>query len=594
MRPEKRIGSIAAHRFSSVMCMLTLTAALVFAAMASGCLPKSKAGLSIPGPAPLGAKTATPGPNRVTSITARLSGEAVFLRLEANRPLIYSSVRRPKDATLSLYFPETTLFRHGVVSLPKNSIVKEILGRAASEDGGPAVIDVRLEPDVECAFQQEASGLLVRFTRPLPMNRPGPAALPPVKEKGPVAEKDQPEGRRLIAVSAENLRERAVVSLESDAPITDYNFFSVEYPPRTVFDFFSLRGPIPGSAIVPESQDWYRRIDWEPYPDRVRMTIETVPAKRVEVTARTVDRGLLITLVPAASVEQKSEKVVPVPDDAVSPSLQPPSSPLADALSAGQARISSVVVQSRTSGKIVLTVHTNGRINYRVEPVGANRLMLIFPDTEMPVSLQKFNFSAGAVEIAAQPSTERAVFSILRSRRLPYYVEREARAVAVHLPAPLQADGQRPKKTADGKGSKGEAAPADPEKEEILRFLDSWRDAWEKTAGKDGSIDEYMAHYAESFGAGGLDKDGWRLDKQAKNASRQWISGRLMEIRISDADQQGRRQVFFLLEYSADNYAEVLEKNMTLLKEGGAWKIRSESTRLVPKPSGHRSGTFPP
>jgi len=42
----------------------------------------------------------------------------------------------------------------------------------------------------------------------------------------------------------------------------------------------------------------------------------------------------------------------------------------------------------------------------------------------------------------------------------------------------------------------------------IYAFLSAWEADWEQTAGENGSMKSCVAHYADSFTPGGLDRDG--------------------------------------------------------------------------------------
>jgi hypothetical protein len=116
------------------------------------------------------------------------------------------------------------------------------------------------------------------------------------------------------------------------------------------------------------------------------------------------------------------------------------------------------------------------------------------------------------------------------------------------------------------------AAAGAPETE-IVDFLLSWQSAWENSAGENGRIDPFIAHYSRRFEAGGMDLDAWRADKADKNRRKAWIRIGIEDLKIADAAADGTVTVQFVQTYESSNYADKTEKRLVLVKEEGRWKI---------------------
>jgi serine/threonine protein phosphatase PrpC len=150
---------------------------------------------------------------------------------------------------------------------------------------------------------------------------------------------------------------------------------------------------------------------------------------------------------------------------------------------------------------------------------------------------------------------------------------------------------------AQGEPSPGEAPqevaqePPVPSDEEIETGLDStvveddvflvvegWRMAWEQTAGKDGDIEQYMSYYSDEFRARGLDREGWKKDKDGKNRRKQWIKVELRDVEIKEIIPGERFEVRFSQDYTSSNFSVSSKKMLVLKKEEGAWRIIIEKS----------------
>ncbi|MFC1815628.1 hypothetical protein ACFL0M_06695 [Thermodesulfobacteriota bacterium] len=108
---------------------------------------------------------------------------------------------------------------------------------------------------------------------------------------------------------------------------------------------------------------------------------------------------------------------------------------------------------------------------------------------------------------------------------------------------------------------------------DINTFLNSWKIAWEKSAGKNGDIKTYMSFYSDRFVSGKLDKAGWEKDKAIKNSRKEWIRIDLKNITISGLVANNTFKINFIQDYRSSNYSAVSEKTLIILKEPSGWKI---------------------
>jgi len=136
------------------------------------------------------------------------------------------------------------------------------------------------------------------------------------------------------------------------------------------------------------------------------------------------------------------------------------------------------------------------------------------------------------------------------------------------------------------KGSAPKAAPQPEEStrkepsmdQEVHRFLNEWKIAWENTAGSEANMAAFMAFYSEDFQSQGLNKDGWREEKTDRNRKKQWIKIEIKEITIGAPVSDNRLEVRFLQEYESSNFSVSTNKSLLLKKGDSGWKIISEKT----------------
>jgi serine/threonine protein phosphatase PrpC len=112
--------------------------------------------------------------------------------------------------------------------------------------------------------------------------------------------------------------------------------------------------------------------------------------------------------------------------------------------------------------------------------------------------------------------------------------------------------------------------------EEIRSFLAGWKGAWEGTARGKGGIGRYISCYSDGFVSKGLDKEGWRRDKERKGRGKKWIEVKLTDIRTGAPGEDDRVQVRFRQHYRSSNYSGISHKVLVLRKEGAEWKILAE------------------
>ncbi|MBU0515641.1 MAG: L,D-transpeptidase family protein [Proteobacteria bacterium] len=109
----------------------------------------------------------------------------------------------------------------------------------------------------------------------------------------------------------------------------------------------------------------------------------------------------------------------------------------------------------------------------------------------------------------------------------------------------------------------------------IVNLVQYWRQAWQK---KD--LKTYIACYDESFRAQGMNKAQWKQYKDQLNRRYSFIRVKVSRLRVS-LKGTDRAVATFHQSYGSDYFHSRSIKTLRLVKRGGRWRIRRETSRLL-------------
>ena len=107
----------------------------------------------------------------------------------------------------------------------------------------------------------------------------------------------------------------------------------------------------------------------------------------------------------------------------------------------------------------------------------------------------------------------------------------------------------------------------------VSDMIAAWKKAWESR-----NIDDYIAFYDDSFKEGGMNRDGWKKDKQRKFSRLTVVSVEMENMEISVQDDE-RIEVTFLQRYRGNNYRDTGVKTMRIVNTDKGLRIVSEKWR---------------
>ena len=87
-------------------------------------------------------------------------------------------------------------------------------------------------------------------------------------------------------------------------------------------------------------------------------------------------------------------------------------------------------------------------------------------------------------------------------------------------------------------------------------------------------VEAYLAFYAKDFKAPDNEpRNKWEQTRRARVSQPKKIEIRLSSLKVQIADAQ-TATAFFRQEYRSDAYADKVNKELSFIKENGAWRIR--------------------
>ncbi len=107
------------------------------------------------------------------------------------------------------------------------------------------------------------------------------------------------------------------------------------------------------------------------------------------------------------------------------------------------------------------------------------------------------------------------------------------------------------------------------ERDSLLHAIEQWRSDWESR-----DTDRYLAHYADSFSTGDVDRAAFAEQKRQVNAAKQWIKVKVDNLSLfAYPTQPGLVVVDFEQDYQSNNLSNRMHKRQYWQRDGNGWKI---------------------
>ena len=392
---------------------------------------------------------------QIKSVSITEDEEQVYLSVEGSPDLLFSDIRKSTPPEVTFYFPGTQLvgveaqydIEVGPVATIKTS---EVLA-----DGHTAKIAVTLTKDAVYSVDQSPTGMVIAFSRDAVEEE----ALPVEGGENTTATQSTadvdevavaPKGTCIETVSVEEREDGIDITIIADGTIQEYSAFTVDNPPRIVFDIFNMSSPFKGLQKVLVDSKWVTGLRHFCYPDKLRVVLDTDKSYMTAFASKPVNNGLIISVSEEKPIIRE-DLIVPAVVEQVAASDA--TEDQNDSSEAGKvAWLNKIEFTGAEGGESVVSIGTTDAVRYDMLRVSDRKLQLKLFDTQVPqyrkrpLITTRFESAVDRVTPVqtAQMGNDAVVVFELRES-VPFEIEQEDNFIVVRFaastvpPKPLEA-----------------------------------------------------------------------------------------------------------------------------------------------------------
>jgi len=217
--------------------------------------------------------------------------------INGNDALTFSAINHITPTGILLYFPDTTLdipasdplvYAHDIFStIEANEITNGNLKNSR--------ILIGLKMDRPYGISPAENGLKISFPKTLvqPIDD-GTLEISPETNAVVADELHFRSASLLNTVTATPLIKHIIVNVTADGTLRQYDSFTVDNPARIVFDIYNLKSPHQEGRTIAVDSQWVQRIRYNPYPDKIRLVLDTQKQYLTQYFSFPTGSGMLI------------------------------------------------------------------------------------------------------------------------------------------------------------------------------------------------------------------------------------------------------------------------------------------------------------
>ncbi len=236
----------------------------------------------------------------ITDLVMDENSESINILITADKYLLYSSLTQVSPKGVLFQFPDTALIDiKPVFTPPDNEVIDFIKTNEKVEaQTTKSIIFIALKIDSVYDVNPVGEGLQISFPRPVTISKDAEAQEEPIEKttEPELVAISVPAATRLEAVKVTARKNNVVVDVKADGAIKNYKSFTLDSPPRIVFDLYDLKSPYKAQQDIAVESKWVHRIRHLGYPDKVRIVLDTYEGFLSDYSASTTGSGLLIQI----------------------------------------------------------------------------------------------------------------------------------------------------------------------------------------------------------------------------------------------------------------------------------------------------------
>lgn len=239
----------------------------------------------------------TPSSKSIIEILVNEGDKSWNCIIKGRKPLTFSAINHISPTGILLYFPDTTLDIPEINSIP---LTNEIIGTIeadefANENSANSRIFIGLNMDRPYSISSDENALIISFPKTLYEPAKNETKKTSFKTNAVGSpEQNFPSASLLKSVTTTSLKNNIIVNVDADGAIMNYNSFAIDNPARIVFDIYDIKSPHRGGQTIYVESKWVKRIRYNPYPDKIRLVLDTEKPFLTKYFSFPTGSGLLI------------------------------------------------------------------------------------------------------------------------------------------------------------------------------------------------------------------------------------------------------------------------------------------------------------
>jgi type IV pilus assembly protein PilQ len=374
----------------------------------------------------------------ITGIKIAEDAESVHVLVTGSSTLTYTSVKQPLPLGVVLYFKETRLASGVVTPLQENEVISSIEASELTTNGLMSRVEIVLKEDAPYTITQEDSGLKVFFPKSAVSGKTlGHYQKPEGTSHSAGATVAMgPDAKKMHAVSATMAGQSTLITVTADGAIRNYKSFTLENPPRIVFELFGLESPFTGEQDLPVKSSWVKKVRHYASQEKLRVVIDTTEGNLARFSAWPSETGLLIRVGEENQrfpFDKAGSKMLVSENRGESPLRAATNKP---------GWVNRIDFSSEESGKSTILIGTTEPAEYTMKKAGERLLHLTLKNTrlpdyrERPLITNRFQSAVDQITPTRKPGQpENTLFAVELRESVPYFVEQQDRLLQVHFDA---------------------------------------------------------------------------------------------------------------------------------------------------------------
>ena len=327
---------------------------------------------------------------KITRIAVTEDSNNVRLSIEGSPDLLFSDIRTTSPPEVTFFFPDTKL--EGINEQYNVDLgpVAHVNTSEVVADRQTAKISVSLQREAVYNIEQSEKGIFIAFSKEAVVDQE-------VMDKNTAVDVDaqiedehtdvasEPKGTCIETFNVEKHKDGIDILVAADGQIQDYTAFTIDNPPRIVFDIYNIKSPYKGLQKVEVDSKWVTGLRHFCYPDKLRVVLDTDRAYMTSFASKPLKNGLMISvseqqpviredLIVPAAVEQVAENESG--EAAIAEAdKQEPKTP---------AWLNKLEFTGAEGGESLVSIGTTEAVRYDMQQIGERKLQLELFDTRVP------------------------------------------------------------------------------------------------------------------------------------------------------------------------------------------------------------------